>query len=121
MNYMDDQAPPIDPRQKPARRWLIITQLIAASFLAPWFCIASFASMIAWPTPVEAQGGWDFLTVSFAAMLYYPILAIIPIVLAWFLYVKKKYRWAAILSFLPIPYFSLAVLGWLAAGGTPSP
>jgi hypothetical protein len=117
MYRMQDIAPPIDPRQKPARRWLIITQLIAASFLAPWFCIASFASMIAWPDPIGAQGGWTLLTLSFAAMLYYPIIAIIPITIAWFLYTRKQYRWATLLTFIPILYFGVAVLLWLVTGG----
>lgn len=117
MYRMQDIAPPIDPRQKPARRWLIITQLMAASFLAPWFCIASFAGMIGWPAPVHAQGGWTLLNISFAAMLYYPVVAIIPIIIAWLLYSRKQYRWATIITFIPIFYFGLAVFLWLVTGG----
>jgi hypothetical protein len=93
-------------------KWMIASQLIAGLLLIPWFGLFVFASMIGWPAVIEAEGGWDFLSVTFSLMLSYPLYAIISIAVAWGLYFKRQYRWASIVTSIPLLLSILLFILW---------
>jgi hypothetical protein len=113
MPLVSEHTEPKESNHSKTKIWLILSQVIAGLILVPWCGLLLFASMIGWPDVIEAEGGWDFLSVTFSLMLFYPVLAIIPVFLAWNLYAKKRFREAAIVTSLPILMFITGILLWL--------
>lgn len=109
--FPEVQAEPARPRRIKLTIWMIIFQILAVLILAPWLGSVAFASMIGWPDVVE--GDWDFTAIVFSALVLYPLLAAIPVAVAWILYVKYRDGRAAIVITLPVLMFILGVVLWM--------
>lgn len=90
--------------------WMLITQAFSVFFIVPWFFLLGFAAEaggLAWETfsIVEIIG-----TLAIALLLIHPITAIVFSVISWFLFIKKRYGWAALVTSFSILPFILYML-----------
>lgn len=75
--------------------YLIISQILYALFLFPWFVIWSMSFM-------SFDSGFNFANISFVlAITLYPVAVIACSILAWIFRVKKK-RFANIINLVPM-------------------
>jgi hypothetical protein len=83
--------------------WLIVSQLLYAGLLFPWL----FASMM---SIMAFDAGVNLYNLTFVGVLWsYPVWPILFSILAWISFARRKDKWAAILTTVPLGIVVLAV------------
>jgi hypothetical protein len=80
-----------------ARTWLIISQLLAALSLLPWFLMAMFTPM-AFDSGAPSGG----LAVMVGLIWAYPLIMIAAVVLAWWSYRRQRTALAMLSTSAPL-------------------
>jgi len=87
--------------------WMLITQAISVFLIVPSFLLLVMAA---------ESGELALETPSVALLLIHPISAILFAAISWFLFIKKKYVWAAIVtSFSLLPYTLYFLIGLISS------
>ncbi|QIE60582.1 hypothetical protein G5B37_13705 [Rasiella rasia] len=101
----------MDKHRNNLRIYLIIASIVWFLSLFPALFMALFSPMM-FDAPGSESSTWTIAAAT--AMLTYPVVTVLSIVVAWLLFVRKKHKWSLCISLLPIVWIVINILIWVA-------